>query len=309
MPEVSPAIVAKIESYQSDLELFSRDCLSIQDISTAEIKPLIFNMGQEILHTVAEKQKRETGRVRILLLKTRRFGGSTYIEARFYWKTSLNKNRHTFIISHEDVSTDTLFQMAKLYQETNPIRPATMASNAKELVFDKKGGSGLKSQYRLATARNLSAGRSQGFQYLHDSEEAYWPNAALLLPSLLISLPKPPFESECFRESTANGYGNLFQIDCFKAYASGKYPYYTDSKSGQTFAWSSPGQDWVLVLIPWYVDSQCTQEFKDEVAKAAFEQGILVKKYNKDTNSFEESEELLLKKKFNLTLEQLTQSE
>ena len=77
--------VQQVENYQSDLPEFAGDCLSIQDINTSEIVPLKFNRGQIILHAVAEKQKAEKGRVRILLLKVRRFGGSTYIEARFYW--------------------------------------------------------------------------------------------------------------------------------------------------------------------------------------------------------------------------------
>ena len=214
---LDPKYMAQLESYLEDFELFSGDCLQIKDHVSSQIVPLHLNPGQKILHAVAERQSKDKGYVRILLLKSRRFGGSTYVEARFYWKTSLSFNKNTFIIGHEQDSTDTLYQMATLYHQLNPIKPSTLKSNAKELMFDTEKGTGLKSQYRLATAKNLSAGRSQGIHYLHDSEEAYWTNADILLPGLLACLPPPPAESECFRESTANGYGNLFQRDCFMA--------------------------------------------------------------------------------------------
>lgn len=302
---LDPKYMAQLESYLEDFELFSGDCLQIKDHVSSQIVPLKLNPGQRILHAVAEKQSKEKGYVRILLLKSRRFGGSTYVEARFYWKTSLSFNKNTFIIGHEQDSTDTLYQMATLYHQLNPIKPSTLKSNAKELMFDTEKGTGLKSQYRLATAKNLSAGRSQGIHYLHDSEEAYWTNADILLPGLLACLPPPPAESECFRESTANGYGNLFQRDCFLAYAEGKFPYYKDSETEQVFAWENPGSEWVLAFIPWYVHDRYTLPFKSDQERDEFEVSVNKKVFVKDTMSWEEGEAAGLRSRFKLTLDQL----
>ena len=83
-------IDAQIMAWHDDVELHARDCLKIKDHQTAKILPLIYNRGQKILHNIAEKQKADKGLVRIVLLKSRRFGGSTYVEGRFYSLTSQN---------------------------------------------------------------------------------------------------------------------------------------------------------------------------------------------------------------------------
>ncbi len=156
-----------VKSYLDNFELYASKCLTIKNHVTATLVPLILNRGQKILHAVVEKQKSERGYVRIILDKTRRFGGSTYVEGRFYHKTSMNFNRSAFIVAHEEDSTNTLFSMARLFHERNPIAPQTRYSSKKELLFDTPKGTGLKSEYSLACARNTDAGRSQGIHYLH----------------------------------------------------------------------------------------------------------------------------------------------
>ncbi|MFA5377539.1 MAG: hypothetical protein WC455_17440 [Dehalococcoidia bacterium] len=295
-----------IKSCRDSFEFFAKKCLKIRDHNTAQVKPFVFNRPQRILHAIIEKQIAALGYVRVLLLKARRFGGSTYIEGRGYWRTSLWKNRNAFIIGHEEESTNTLFAMAQLYHEKNPVPPQTLRSNAKELVFDNENGTGLKGQYRLATAKNLTAGRSQGIHFLHDSEEAYWPNADVLLPSLMACIPIPVrggIVTEVYRESTANGFGNTFQRDVFDAYCSGLYPYYAEN--GTTYAWRNPKRDEVLVFIPWFVHDIYVMAFDTEQQKAEFERSINVKVFDKERAVWEDSEAMKLKKKFSLSLEQL----
>ncbi len=296
-------VTERLAEYLEDDDLYFRECLVIRDHDTAQLLPFEMNYGQLILHEVCEKQKAEMGRVRVLLLKSRRFGGSTYTEARCYKRTSLNENQNTFIVGHEEESTKTLFNMAKLFQERNPIAPAILASNAQELRFDNKQGTGLKSEYRLATARNTSAGRSQGIHYLHISEEAFWEGEAEnLLLGLFQCVPDPPAYSEIIRESTAKGYGNTFQRDVFKAYADGRYPYY--AKDGRTYAWKSPDTDWVLVFIPWFAIEKYTMEIP-AARRAAFEVKVNEKEFDRDNLKWVDSESMMLKQRFNLSLEQL----
>lgn len=301
---ISKNSLDRLQTYQDDMLEWAKDCAFVRDHYTSELVPFVLNPGQEILHAVAEKQLAESGFVRILLLKSRRFGGSTYIEVRFYHKTSLEFNKNAFIIAHEEDSTSTLFKMAKLLHEKNPLAPSTRARNAQELIFDNKEGTGLKSEYRLATARNVHAGRSQGAHFLHDSEEAMWGNAVDLLPSLLATVPKPPVYTEVFRESTANGYGNPFQIDVFNAYAEGQYPFYTHT-DGRVYAWGNPDTDWVLCFVPWYVDPHNSRPFESDGKRQEFESKIKAPALNRTTMVWEKSEALKLKEKFSLTLEQL----
>jgi hypothetical protein len=103
-----------ILSCRESFEFYAGKCLKIRDHNTAQIKPFLFNRPQKILDAIVKKQIAALGYVRILLLKARRFGGSTYIEGRGYWRTSLWKNRNAFIVGHEEESTNTLFSMAQL---------------------------------------------------------------------------------------------------------------------------------------------------------------------------------------------------
>jgi len=296
-------VLETIKQYRGNFETFADKCIKIRDHNTAKILPLKFKRGQQILHAVTEKMKAELGYVRILLLKARRFGGSTYVEGRFYWKTSLNSNRNTFIVAHEVDSTNTLYGMATLMQEQNPIAPQTRKSNAQELIFDTHDGKGLKSQYRLATAKNVDAGRSQGVHYLHISEEGMWTRGGMVLGGLLQTVPDPPAETEIFRESTAKGYGNSFQEDVFRAYGEGKYPYYEED--GIIYAWKSPDSDYVLVFIPWFVHEEYTREFESDEHRKAFIERHNAKVFNKTDLKWEDTEGKRIGEKYNLTLEQL----
>lgn len=294
---------AKFREYMGDAIPFFRDCLTIRDHDTASLLPFKLNKGQRILHAIAEKQKADRGKVRVLLLKSRRFGGSTYVEARSYWNTSLKFNRNTFIVGHEEESTKTLFGMAKLFQERNPIAPSILASNAQELKFDTKDGKGLKSEYRLATARNLTAGRSQGIHYLHISEEAFWPDGGEELLLGLFQCVPDSAETEIFRESTANGYGDTFQEAVNKAFCEGVYPYYEEG--GQIYAWHNPKSEWVLVFIPWFAIEKYTVGFDSDDQRAQFEKALGQKVFDPETLKWVESEGSRLRRKFNVSMEQL----
>jgi len=266
------------------------------------------------MHDVAEKRKKEKGFLRILLLKNRRFGGSTYIAARGYHRAVFNFNQNIFIIGHETDSTNTLYKMVQLMQEKNPIPPALKTDNAREMIFDNKFGTGLKSEYRLATAKNVEAARSQGIHFLHGSEEAMWPgHAAELLTSLFQTIPRPPADTEIWRESTGKGYGNSYQLAVFRTYSDGEYPYFSaplsdyashmrKSKKNFTFAYHNPESDWVLIFIPWMIDPACWKEFESEDQKVAFERRLRSAKYKEDDINHQA---LDLLERFDLELEQL----
>ena len=289
--------------YCTNNRRYYEDNLVVRDHNTASLLSFRLNFGQDILESVAEKQKAETGRVRILLLKSRRFGGSTWVQGRFYKQTSMNENMNAFIVAHEEESTRTLFNMAKLFHEKNPLQPATISSNAQELIFDNKKGTGLKSGYRLATAKNTEAGRSQGIHFLHESEEAFYPkNAPTLQLGLFQCVPDPPSYSEIIRESTANGYGNTFQIDVFKTYNDGKNPYY--ERDGKIYAWSNPKTDWVLVFIPWFAIEKYRMDIPEHDLEP-FKLRIEEKVYDEDNMEWIDSEPKRLLEKYNLSLEQL----
>jgi hypothetical protein len=178
-------------------------------------QPFVLNDTQRYIHDRIEKQKRERGYVRMIILKARQVGASTYIQGRDYWLTSNNFGKRCVIMTEADQSRDNLFNMVKTYHENMPIaiKPQTRASNMKALIFDNNEGTGLKSRYDVKTAES-KGGLGITSHVLHLSELAYYAdNAISNISGLLESIPseKPGiYGTEVIIESTANGTGGLF---------------------------------------------------------------------------------------------------
>ena len=194
-----------IRRISTDFHYFAENYLKIRDKS-GTISPFKFNKAQDYIHYQLEKQLKETGMVRAVILKGRQQGVSTYVTGRYFWKTVTNHGKQTYILTHEQSATDNLFGMTNRYLEHYPqsLRPKLGAANAKELVF-----SGLDSGYKIATAGNRGAGRSATAQYLLGSEVAYWSSAEEHLAGIMQTVPRMQ-DTEIIFESTANGIGNVF---------------------------------------------------------------------------------------------------
>lgn len=190
---------------KEEFPYFARHCLKIR-AKSGTIQPLKLNRAQTFIDEAIAGQLAKTGRVRALILKGRQQGASTYTEGRFYWRTSMNKGKTAFILTHEDKATQNIFGMARRYHDLMPdaLRPATTAANANELAFEAQ-----QSRYAVGTAGSKGTGRSFTVQYFHGSEIGFWPNAEDHLAGLGQAVPNEP-GTEVILESTANGIGNVF---------------------------------------------------------------------------------------------------
>lgn len=190
---------------RDDFSHYTRKCLKIRT-KEGYIKSFELNKAQAYINDCIEQQKRETGKVRAIVLKGRQQGCSTFIEGRFFWLVTHHFGIRAFILTHDIEATNNLFEMAQRYYEHCPqvVRPSIQASNSKELSF-----SGLDSGYKIGTAGNKFVGRSSTIQLLHGSEVAYWPNASEHAKGILQAVPNNK-NTEVFIESTANGIGNYF---------------------------------------------------------------------------------------------------
>ena len=175
---------------------------------TRAIQPLVLNVGQLYLHRKVERQIQARGFARIVLLKARQWGGSTYIQARSYWKVAARGTRgmRSFILTHLQDSTDAIFAMTHRFHSTlHPlVRPAAQVSR-KRITFPI-----LDSSYAVATAGTAAAGRSETLQFFHGSEVAYWRDADEHMGGALQAVPVRGFDTEVYLESTGNGMGNAF---------------------------------------------------------------------------------------------------
>lgn len=220
---------------------YALKCLKIRP-RKGEVFPFILNKAQLHLHEVAEDQRRRTGKVRIITVKGRQLGVSTYVGGRFYWRVTHSFGVRAFILTHDKEATNNLFDMTKRFHENCPqlVRPSIQASNSKELIFGD-----LDSGYKLGTAGNKGVGRSSTIQFLHGSETAYWPNAAEHAKGILQAVPDQA-GTEIFFESTAKGVGNYF------------HEQWQLAESGKS--------DFIAVFLPWFWDEDyirdCEEDFQ-----------------------------------------------
>lgn len=199
---------------QTDLPTFAKHCLRIRD-KKGNIVPLIFNKAQEYTHRMFEEQKKKLGFVRMIILKGRQQGMSTYVAARFFHRTLLGKGTTTFILSHETKSTGALFAMVKRFHDHLPsgLTPGLETSNKNQLRFEKT-----ESEYTVGTAGNEDVGRSMTIKQLHMSEVGFYDRTDQLETGLMQAVADMP-GTEIVLESTANGLGNMFHERSMKALA------------------------------------------------------------------------------------------
>jgi hypothetical protein len=216
-PEKVEAAIARLEAVKEhrellargprDLEFFARHALKLRP-KIGPLQPLIFNAAQRKLHAVIEEQKAKTGRVRVVVLKARQLGVSTYVAARLFHRTIHNPGLRTYIVGHERRASSNLFGIVKRFYDHLPpdMRPETSASNQEELTF-----ASIDSGYLVSVATLEGAGRSATSQLLHASETAFWPDLSAQFASLVQTVPDLD-GTEIIVETTANGYNDFYSL-------------------------------------------------------------------------------------------------
>jgi len=204
-------ILAQLEMTEN----FPTYCENVLRVQTPQSKlvPFKFNGPQLLLHKIIEEKIKPFRPVRLVALKARRMGFSTYFSGLFYRNTSCKQNKYALQLTHEPDATDFLFKMVKRFHNLSPpgFKPETLYNNAKLLEFNNSKGTGLNSAFRVATAGKEDVGSGQLVHYIHFSESSKYPasNFKDLLASLLPCVPDDD-DSVIVFESTAKGIGGEF---------------------------------------------------------------------------------------------------
>lgn len=214
--------VATLREKLKDARWYMEHLLKIRTKDQRLIR-LKLNVPQLKLHNSIEKQIAEGKPIRLIVLKGRQEGVSTYTEARGFHMSATRRYTSGLVIAHDTDGSDNLFAMSKRYYEHLPeeidlgdgqvvqIKPRPKYSNRKELVFED-----LDSRITIDTANNKDAGRSATIQWFHGSEVAFWTDAKATMLSVMQAVPKEP-GTMVILESTANGVGGYFYDEWFRA--------------------------------------------------------------------------------------------
>lgn len=259
----------------------------------AQIVPFKLNKAQKIVMDIIESDEREGKPKRYIVLKARQMGLSTLFEGLIFQDTSMNENKNSLIIAHEEQASSNLFGMSKLYYDylPEPIKPMKKYANGKILSFEnptnddaeKAKNPGLRSKIAIATAGSGEVGRSSTTHNLHASEVAFFPDARVTMLGLLQSIPDQP-NTLAVLESTANGVGDWFHSMWQKA-----------ERGENAFT---------PIFLPWFIQDEYTLDFRSDAEKQQFI-GEVETVSRDNSGKMVRTYESELREKHDLTYEQL----
>lgn len=166
----------------------------------------VMNHAQYRIVDEVNRALNERRRCRFVVLKARQIGVSTVVEALMFSLAMILNRMGGLVISHEADSAGWLLKMTNHYWETWKFKDlySIRHNSVRHMSWDDNGSS-----IRIATAKNVGAGRSTTIQFLHGSEVAFWDDAVTLMTALAPSIPMSS-PSIIALESTANGIGGYF---------------------------------------------------------------------------------------------------
>lgn len=175
-----------------------------------------FNKQQQAIYDVIRKDKENGKPSRIIILKGRQFGVSTFTDCFLVSRIMTRFNTNAMIVAHDSQSTANLYGICKRAYQNLPqeLKPMTKYDSMNQLVFDNPdstGPKGLNSSLRVATAGAEDIGRSLTIHYLHMSEFAFWKKQAEQYLGLIQTVPYD-VNTLVVIESTANGYDEFKKI-------------------------------------------------------------------------------------------------
>tara|TARA_A100001011_G_scaffold324765_1_gene347277 strand:+ start:868 stop:2439 length:1572 start_codon:yes stop_codon:yes gene_type:complete len=242
----------------NDFPFYSKSSLKIRT-KKGDIQNLKLNPAQIILQNAVSKQLKTEQKIRIIILKARQQGLSTYVGAYLYFSVSQNRAKKAMVITHHADSTRALFDMTKRFHENCPeiLKPNTKYSSRRELSFDQ-----LDSSFMVATSGGEAVGRGETISDLHASELAFWNKSTAQenFNGLLQAVPNAP-NTSIFIESTANGLNGVF-YDIWKGACDGS-------------------NGFIPVFIPWFTDPEYRVSVTKKFERTP-EEKELVKKFKLD---------------------------
>lgn len=236
-----------------DFEFWAATTIKIKDKETGALIPFILNKPQRKCLKTFEKL-RKLGPIRIILLKARQWGGSTFTEFFAVWLQIIHhKNWNSCIIGDIDDQARTIKGMYSTAAEEYPaeigsmtLKPFERSSNITQIV---ESGSIIY----IGSMQHPNSIRSSDPKIAHYTEVGSWKDTPGKKPSEIIGSINMaiPFikDTMIVMESTAKGIGNFF------------HKMWTAAKNGEGYE---------PIFVAWFEIERCRLRFKDETEKIKF---------------------------------------
>ncbi len=217
-----------------DFEYWCWLCVKITDKVTGRMIPFVLNSPQRKMLALLESQRLARRPIRVILLKSRQWGGSTLTQIYIAWhQLVLHEGRNSVIVGHKRNSGYAIKQMFRNLLKNYPqeMMPAGEEPYQFKNVPDSKDIQELKGReccICLTSSYSPDAVRGLNLSYAHLSEVAFWtakrnsdPND--LIRSILGTITLQE-NTIVVLESTANGVNSFFYNE-WKRAVEGKSDY------------------------------------------------------------------------------------
>lgn len=283
------------ERLKTDCPFWSKHCATILNESKQPV-PLIARPWQLEFDAALEKQRLAGMPQRAIILKARKLGFSTWVQARFMQRVTQFPFQYALTIAHLQSSAGVLADMAELMYDRLPteeqlgmgfsIRPNKIGSGRarngnRYMTLGERERSVEASVYETGTAGAKGGGRASTPSMVHLSEAAHFEDPDYIL-GILNAVPKIA-DTIVVIESTANTF-NHFHARWERAVAGAEDP--------------DTGGMYAPLFFGWQDNPANSLAFPSDEARARFERTI------GDEDEGDE-EEIQLVEEFGLSLEQL----
>lgn len=240
-PELSSKARANLARAMADSRTYIETFLWIKD-RKSRLRPFIYNPVQVRLDERRRRILDAGNRVRMIILKARRGGVTTWVQGESFYDVATLKHQSCATIGHHEKSTEIIFRIAQRYYDNlHPnFRPKRLAQTGKkDLNFPT-----LDSLYYIGTAGSVGFGRGDTLRRAHWSEVAWSRGNEEDHLNLLAGMANAASHGEVILESTAHGVGGLF------------HSMWLEASAGKS--------EWDAIFIPWYEDPMNTRDLTRE---------------------------------------------
>ena len=192
---------------ENSFRAWARENLILKHRKTLRYEPFVTNHVQDRLEEIVDRQLEERGYVRVIILKARQEGVSSWVQGYGFRKTLEMEGVEGQAWAQNDEAADAIFRRTKTFRERCEHKRDVVRNNKKEIQYAEPHNSAL----RVMVAGDEGKGRGDTIQFLHLTELAHWKEhcQASVLAGLLNAVHEVP-GTFVFVESTANGVGDEF---------------------------------------------------------------------------------------------------
>lgn len=212
--------------------------------ANGQLQPLKLNPGQRKFEAEILRMERAGVPVRVIILKARKLGFSTYVQALMFESILRGEHVRGLIVADNGDRAQLLLQIASLGRtqmeksrdgkRSVPWDFRMTSKAAYSMVWDRP----IFGEVNITSSETDAPGRGSTPSMIHMSETAFWKNAEAASASCMSALPSMP-GTYAFDESTANGDVGKFRDDFKEAWAKRDIPI-------------AERRGWQAVFFPWW---------------------------------------------------------